>query len=415
MNENEIYDQVFYNPYIKTEDYMGVKEIVDKLFPDELILNIKSPKRVRRHIVMYVVNLLISDNGAIAISRSNNLITNLKSNWHSYRYAIFAQDLLIDSKIVDYEEGQNSINFLKGFASRFYINDKFESVFGKQDIHQPEIDTDDIKDIEVSSNSNMLLAIGSHYIENVERKTKHLNNNYFANMKVTHNTIEVPQFLKNVKLTRIYKQDGCGRFFQLFGVSYQNIDKKTRRDILINGELTAEMDYSGMHINLLYNRVGMSSPYLDNYVPVIEELGAHSNEALRDIIKHCIFVMINAKSYKSYVVSFNKKKENRAMVKQLKDAGMTLSSVYDAFCKIHEPISMFINSNASISLMLEESNIMQNVLMELMNNNINALPLHDSVIFEVGSDEIVKKVMENEYFKYTGFKINVEYKNLVQK
>jgi len=410
MNDT-IYEQEMYNPYIKIEKYVEVKDMIDKLYPDTIILKTKSPKRVRRHIVMYVVNILTSDGGVIAVSRSNNYITGLKSSWHSYRYADKALDLIIEDKLVDYQKGQNSMMFDKGFASRLYRNKKFDKYFGQQETYQPEITEEDINEIDLSDDSNILLAIGSQYIKTTERKVKFLNDNYFSKMYLTHKTIDKPEFLGNVKLTRIYKQDGCGRFFQKFGISYQTIEKDIRRDILINGKETAEMDYSGMHINLLYNRIGMSSPYGDNYIPVIRELGVQSDE-LREIVKHCIFVMINAKSYKSYVVSFNKKEDKRLMVKALNLARISLKDVYDAFCKIHKPIAQFINSNASISLMLEESNLMQNVLFELKNKNINAIPLHDSVLFEVGNDKVVKKVMENEYFKQNGFKINVEYKNL---
>lgn len=407
MNDT-VYEQSMYNPYIKIEKYVEVSDIVNELYPDNRILNTKSPKRVRRHIVMYVVNLLTSDGGVIAVSRSNNYITGLKSNWHSYRMAKKALDLIIEDKIVDYKKGQNSLYFDKGFASIISRNDKFDSYFGKQETYQPEINTDDITNIDI--NNNIIIAIASHYIKSTERKVNFLNENYFSKMYLTHKTIENPHFLGNVKLTRIYKQDGCGRFTQKFGTSYQNITKEERRGLLINGKETAEMDYSGMHINLLYNRIGMSSPHLDNYIPVIRELGIQNDE-LREIIKHCIFVMINAKTYKSYVVSFNKEEDRRNMVKKLTEASISLKIVYEAFCKVHKPILQFVNSNASISLMLEESNIMQNVLYELMKRDINAIPLHDSVIFEKGRDNVVKNVMKNEYFKQNGFKINVEYKN----
>lgn len=411
MNK-EIYEQKFYNPYIKTDMYKEVKGIVDKLYPDTIILKAKNPSRVRRHIVMYVINIIASKQGVIAISRSNTLITSLKSNWHTYRLAIIALDLMIGTELVDYQEGQNSMFFDKGFSSRIYANSKFNSYFGDIVVVQPEINEEDVMDIEVNKKDNALLVeMGQHYLEVADRKSKVLNTEYFGKMDLTHSSIEVPEFIHNVKLTRIYKDDGCGRFFQCFATSYQNVDKETRRGVLINGKKTAELDYSGMHINLLYNRVGKSSPYTDNYVPVIEELGVESSEELRDIVKHCIFVMINAKSYKSYVVSFNKKEVNRKKVAALKEAGLSLKKVYDTFCIKHEDITQFINSNASISLMLEESNIMQNVLMELMGLGINALPLHDSVVFEKGRDSEVIKVMEDEYFKYTGFKINVEYKN----
>lgn len=406
-----IYEQEFYNPYIKTKKYEIVKDIVDKLFPNEAISNTRSPNRIRRHILMYIVNLINSKNGKIAVSRKPSHITKLKSDWHSSRYAIKALDLIIDMGLVDYKKGQNSINFDTGFASVINMNETFKQIFNSKRI-QPEINEDDIKHAIVNkSDEDSIVAIGKHFLEKTERIVGELNKNYFSKIELTHKLIKVPYFLKNVVLTRMFDEVGCGRFYQRFGVSYQTIDKKIRQNILLNGKETLERDYSGMHINLLYNRVGSRSPYLDNYLPVLKELKIEGDE-LRSIIKHCVFVMINAKNYKAYVVSFNRKQEKRDMVAKLKCKGVVLKDVYDAVCKVHSPICKFINSNSSISLMLDESNIMQNVLYSLYKEDILALPLHDSVIFQEEYDEKVTQIMKNEYEKYTGFKINVELKNV---
>ena len=57
-------------------------------------------------------------------------------------------------------------------------------------------------------------------------------------------------------------EDG-GRFY---GGWWQSIPSEYRKYISLNGDLTIEMDYSSIHIHLLYAELQSHCPHKDHYV-----------------------------------------------------------------------------------------------------------------------------------------------------
>ncbi len=58
--------------------------------------------------------------------------------------------------------------------------------------------------------------------------------------------------------------------------------------------------------------------------------------------------------------------------------------------------------------MLEESEVMTEALLRLMDQSISALPVHDSLIAPKRHRGQVKQVMEDAYREHTSFGITVE-------
>src|SRR5690606_24220454 len=95
--------------------------------------------------------------------------------------------------------------------------------------------------------------------------------------------------------TRLYRvfnntlEDG-GRFY---GAQYQRIEKGLRKYLLIDGQETIELDYSGFHTRMLYHERGYD--YKDD--PYVGMFPSFSNDIhLRIIIKFTLNCMLNAKS-----------------------------------------------------------------------------------------------------------------------
>lgn len=70
-------------------------------------------------------------------------------------------------------------------------------------------------------------------------------------------------------------------------------------------------------------------------------------------------------------------------------------------------IRKYLFSGYATRLMLEESEVMTSVLLGLMGLGVPALPVHDSVIVPARHGEAVRRVMEEEYRRHTGFEIAV--------
>jgi len=211
-----------------------------------------------------------------------------------------------------------------------------------------------------------------------------------------------------VNLTRIFSYEKCGRFFQKCGCSYIGLSENERKDLLLNGEKVSEADFKTTHPTLLYAKVGKKNPYSDAYMAVVKYLIDKEDKKLRKAIKGCFNVALNTKSFKSFVGSMNKKKREELYI--LKDCQLNYVKVIEAFKIVLKDISPFLFTQECLALMFHDSNIMENILLRLYLNNIPALPVHDSVVCQRRHIKKVKRIMEEESKRYTGFVMSVEIK-----
>jgi hypothetical protein len=211
----------------------------------------------------------------------------------------------------------------------------------------------------------------------------------------------------DVYLTREFTKEGCGRFYQQHGISYQFIKRERRKHLTINGVKTAEVDFSGLHINLLYVMEGIQNELSDCYMPVVEGLIGRRDDELREAIKQSILVAINAPNFKAFVGALNSSKEIYPVLHKF---GVRPKAIITQFSIIHPHITKHLNTNASILLQYKDSNIIQEVLLKLKKEKILGVPLHDSIICQKSKAKKVKKIMEQTYKKMTGFNIIVKIK-----
>ena len=220
-----------------------------------------------------------------------------------------------------------------------------------------------------------------------------------------------------------------GRFYS----GYQQIPKKDRQEIKLDGKSTIELDYKYHHINLMYADKGKqlcSDPY---YIYNID----------RDVSKSLILSLFNAEKVgywkRKVTVSGNPKNKKRmavyrgylaeherkvaagipsspprkpVFIKQWVDGipdGMTGVYLFNIIKKKHSVIADFFGSkDLGVKLQNKDSIIMGEILMELAALNILALPVHDSVICAINVKHIVKDVMLSAYKRVTGFNAVVE-------
>jgi len=225
-------------------------------------------------------------------------------------------------------------------------------------------------------------------------------------------------------LTRIFNEDvECGRWFQKGGLSYQQLSKKERPLVLMNGQEVAELDYSAMHPHLLYAWEGYQCPE-DFYQQIACKLNIDYTDDTKFVIKSVTLMSINAKGEKNLEKAINHEsyKERKANKKRLNEGRETKPVLNDelerlnlkyiqivnAFGNAHPNIRKYIYSDSSRKLMLVESTIMTTVLLKLKELKILSVPIHDSVLFPKQKANEVKKVMLNQYKQHTGFTINVK-------
>lgn len=241
-------------------------------------------------------------------------------------------------------------------------------------------------------------------------------NNYLRKQYCTYEGV-IKQYLwdKDSKSTVVLEKDGDVRFipqltsnysgdwehggrFYAHGmfdmVDYQQLSKEKRSTIKINGENTAEVDYSCLHLSLMYAKCGKQLKG-DAY-------GWHTD---RKIAKLVTIITLNNTCYYNAVYAVQKALEGTY-------EAWNASKLVSAMLKYHKAISdrIFNSFRAVDALTLQhtDSVVMEKVLKSLHKRNIPALPVHDSVIVPAKYRNTAIRIMKEQYKQVTGFEIEVK-------
>jgi hypothetical protein len=181
----------------------------------------------------------------------------------------------------------------------------------------------------------------------------------------------------------IYRQfsgkDGWGG--RLYGHYVQQLPKEARKLLKIDGQPTAERDYSSMQLRLLYARAGLPLPiegdlYTHPDYPMMNNggYGGH-RELMKAVLTRSVGNATKAETIKS-------------MIKFLKDEGWIISKVraeeaYHEFWDMHPDVCPHDSDTAAWSwLQYLDSQIALRVLSKLLEQGIVGIPIHDSFIVQ---------------------------------
>jgi hypothetical protein len=196
--------------------------------------------------------------------------------------------------------------------------------------------------------------------------------------------------IKSKDLHRVFNRasfdfDQGGRFY---GPYYQGMPSKFRKSIRINGNETVEYDYSGLHIRMLYHQLGLE---------FTEDPYTVGDGSLRDEYKLVSLISINAKRQGAHIAIRDALEDAGLMQPGDKDVIQKVVDMMDEFKARHEPIKEFLFSGVGIELQNRDSKIMEDVLLELDQQGIYGMPIHDSVIVEKRHAELLWDLMLKKY------------------
>ena len=143
-----------------------------------------------------------------------------------------------------------------------------------------------------------------------------------------------------------------GRFY---GGWWQGIPSSHRRLTTINGIPTVEVDFSGMQIAMLYARIGRD---LEGDAYAIEGI----DSCYRGLIKTATLKLINATGRSS------------APLKSALPENMTWKELQEAIKQRHAPIAKFLGSGEGIRLQRLDSDIAEDVIMDMLGRGIVTHP-----------------------------------------
>ena len=183
-----------------------------------------------------------------------------------------------------------------------------------------------------------------------------------------------------------------GRFY---GALHQSLPKELRACMRINGQPTVELDYSALHIRMLYHMEGID--YRDDPYEAL-----CSNKGERKIYKLVQLVSINSDDEKQAIMAIRKElRENRI---PFDITNNSLIRCLQKFKDVHKPIAKYLNTGIGLELQNLDSQIAERVLMAMTERQIPCLPVHDSFIVPVRHEAKLREAMVRSYTEVMGFK-----------
>ena len=247
-------------------------------------------------------------------------------------------------------------------------------------------------------NSNTTYSIEYHTITTMTNKLLKLVNNS-SGLLSTNEQFKMGYFgvrfldfqLKYELLHRVFNDgsfDCCGRFF---GASHISLPKQIRkRHITMNGSSTVELDFSAMHIRMLYHLEGI--PYKNDPYSVL-----CNTDDERKIYKLAQLIAINTVNEKKAIMAIRNQFRKKRIKYDL--TNKSIGKLLTLFKKVHRPIAKYINTGKGLDLQNLDSQITEIILMDLMKKEIPVLPVHDSYIVEEGYKGLLAEKMTEAYEK----------------
>lgn len=213
--------------------------------------------------------------------------------------------------------------------------------------------------------------------------------------------VQVNQTSKFVR--RIFNHERWDKGGRLYGGWWQRCPSEFRKKIVMDGIMTAEIDYSGLHTTILYAQEGINYWRDTNEDPYAIS-GVNSLDPdidLRAAAKLLFLTALNAENETKTFQAFRSQAETGSPEKRLTNE--QLSSILSALKVKHEPIAHKLASGAGIDLMFVDSQITAKLIERFTYHyKCPILTVHDSYIVPFGYDIFLKSEMETVFEEVSG-------------
>ena len=174
-------------------------------------------------------------------------------------------------------------------------------------------------------------------------------------------------------------EDG-GRFYHGW---WQEIPKEYRKFITIDGKRTVEVDYSSIHFRILYAEQGIDIGDDDPYI-------IEGYEDRRDEIKLALNIILNAETKDKAIYAIFTHEDSDIDKKTAKD-------IYKKLEEEHPKIKQYFGSGRGVKLQYKDSQIAEQVMLNLASSNIVCLPVHDSFIVRMSHQIDLHEEMDKAF------------------
>ena len=185
-------------------------------------------------------------------------------------------------------------------------------------------------------------------------------------------------------LYRVFTRGSFKKGGRFYGGWWQNVPKKYRPFITIDEDFTTERDYSQLHPHLMYFSINKKMGKEDAYGRVFD--GEH-----RKLVKKAFNAMVTASTHLL----------SRPTDINLTGYDFTWRELRERIIKAHKPIEHLFFKGEGINLQYEDSQIVEDILLQSCSEKAPVLPIHDSfIVKKINSDaleEMMRKAIHERY------------------
>ena len=203
--------------------------------------------------------------------------------------------------------------------------------------------------------------------------------------------------LRRIQLVRIFSRGSMGKGGRFYRGWWQGIPSIHRPHIRINGKKTIEVDYSGMHLRMLYALCNIEFPYDKDPYDIGLEDWKGKEDPRRKTIKKAFNAILNDEEG-----TYKLKAEDETVL------GLSNDEFHQKLKDTHPKIYEEIQSDIGLRLQKLDSDIAEDVLLQLTSLSIPCLPVHDSFIVTASNELLLIDLLKNTFIKHLGVDIKVD-------
>jgi len=405
-------------------DHPEVNVFVDEIYSH--LSSIKGNQRINKKLLKVVLlDLYVAwctdPELMIMFSRDNNAYK-AKSRYneiHIGKKVIGVVNNLVNEGIIEEKRGFNDKIRGIGFQSRLWASHSLKEKFKSARFHQFQFCDHEGRESIVLRDKKKE-AVEDYQDNAVTTFSRSLLSDYNALLANTHidifdldkPVIEIGSGSKTMKLAitqqdkfvrRIFNNSRWDQGGRFYGGWWQRCPKIYREKIVFDGVATAEIDFSGIHIVILYAQESI------NYWAEVNE-DPYSIHGINDIdpdidlraaAKLLLLTAINAETPEKAYGAFRQQADSESAEKSM--TNQQLNSMLNQLKRKHEPIAHKLASGAGIELMYVDSRITERLIERFTRQyRCPILTIHDSYIVPFGYDWILHKEMQAAFEAVTG-------------
>jgi hypothetical protein len=225
-----------------------------------------------------------------------------------------------------------------------------------------------------------------------------------------------------------------GRMYSYTVHGYQSLKRTVRRSITVDGDPVVELDFSGFHPRILYHWEQIdfrgdvyqpdalfSAVYDAGFMSGTSALNGFTKEqieqAARTIAKRTLNIVLNSANESKAKASIqrllngwqtkNKKCQHsrrryRLYQTIINCCGTNADGIVEAVMAVHRPIAHYFFTGVGSRLQVFDSRLMIDILEKMMQRNMPALGIHDSVLCRCQDWRAARAIMRQSYLSHFG-------------